>query len=117
MLDWSAFTHRKPERNIVGNAQRRIRGATNESNLAMTIALTVPFLGTILGSSFVFFLKRAMSELVQKALLGFAAGAMIAASMWSLLIPAIENAESQGVTGWVSATVGFFARHRPVAGD
>lgn len=42
----------------------------NESNLAMIIALTVPLLGTVLGSSFVFFLKRAMGELVQKALLG-----------------------------------------------
>lgn len=94
-----------------------MRGATNESNLAMAIALTVPFLETVLGSSFVFFLKRAMSELAQKALLGLAAGVMIAASEWSLLIPAIENAESQGVTGWAPATVGFFARHRPVAGD
>ena len=73
----------------------------------MIIALTVPLLGTVLGSSFVFFLKRAMGDLVQKALLGFAAGVMIAASVWSLLIPAIENAESQGMTGWVPATVGF----------
>lgn len=84
-----------------------MRGATNESNLAMAIALTIPFLETVLGSSFVFFLKRAMSELAQKALLGLAAGVMIAASEWSLLIPAIENAESQGVTGWVPATVGL----------
>ena len=72
-----------------------------ESNLGMIVALAVPFLGTVLGSSFVFFLKRAMSELLQKALLGFAAGVMIAASVWSLLIPAIENAEAQGMTGWI----------------
>ena len=48
-----------------------------------------------------------MGELVQKALLGFAAGVMIAASVWSLLIPAIENAEAQGVTGWIPASIGF----------
>ena len=78
-----------------------------ESNLGMIVALAVPFLGTVLGSSFVFFLKRAMSELLQKALLGFAAGVMIAASVWSLLIPAIENAEAQGMTGWIPASIGF----------
>lgn len=79
----------------------------SESNLGMIVALTIPFLGTVLGSSFVFFLKRAMSELLQKALLGFAAGVMIAASVWSLLIPAIENAEAQGMTGWIPASIGF----------
>ena len=79
----------------------------SEPNLGMIIALTVPFLGTVLGSSFIFFLKRAaMGELVRK-LLGFAAGVMIAASVWSLLIPAIENAEAQGVTGWIPASIGF----------
>ena len=77
----------------------------SEPNLGMIVALTVPFLGTVLGSSFVFFLKRAMGELVQKALLGFAAGVMIAASVWSLLIPAIENAEAQGMTGWMPASI------------
>lgn len=105
MLDWSAFTHRKPERNIVGNAQRRIRGATNESNLAMTIALTVPFLGTVLGSSFVFFLKRAMSELVQKALLGFAAGAMMYVVVEEL-IPETQAGRHSNV-GVVALALGF----------
>lgn len=68
----------------------------SELNLGMIVALAAPFLGTVLGSSFVFFLKHAMGDLVKKALLGFAAGVMIAASVWSLLIPAIENAEAQG---------------------
>lgn len=50
-----------------------------------------------------------MGELLQKALLGFAAGVMIAASVWSLLMPAIEMAEEQGVVGWIPASVGFLA--------
>ena len=52
--------------------------------------LMIPFLGTALGSAFVFFMKREMPALVQKVLLGFASGMMVAASVWSLLIPAIE---------------------------
>lgn len=79
----------------------------SELNLGIIVALMVPFLGTVFGSSFAFFLKQAMGELLQKALLGFVAGVMIAASVWSLLIPAIENAEAQGVLGWVPASIGF----------
>lgn len=51
-------------------------------------ALLIPFLGTALGAAFVFFIKRDMPELLQKALLGFASGVMVAASVWSLIIPA-----------------------------
>lgn len=57
---------------------------------AVIIALMIPFLGTVLGSSFVFFMKRDMSETLRKALMGFASGVMVAASVWSLLIPSIE---------------------------
>jgi ZIP family zinc transporter len=56
-------------------------------------ALLIPFLGTALGSAFVFFMKREMPALVQKVLLGFASGVMVAASVWSLLIPAMEMGE------------------------
>lgn len=56
-------------------------------------ALMIPFLGTALGSGFVFFMKRDMPELLQKVLLGFASGVMVAASVWSLIIPAIEMGE------------------------
>lgn len=79
----------------------------SETNLGMLLALTLPFLGTALGSSFVFLLKHAMGDLIQKILLGFAAGVMIAASIWSLLTPAIEAAEEQGVIGWIPASIGF----------
>lgn len=79
----------------------------NEATLGIAIALTLPLLGTTLGSSFVFFLKKDMNDLVQKILLGFAAGVMIAASIWSLLMPAIEMAEEQQVAGWLPAAIGF----------
>lgn len=73
-----------------------------------TIAiLLIPFLGTTLGAGMVFFMKEKMSPRVEKILLGFAAGVMIAASVWSLLIPAIELAEEQQLIGWVPAAVGF----------
>lgn len=73
----------------------------------MLIGVLIPFLGTTVGSSFVFLLKREMKPILQKVLLGFAAGVMIAASVWSLLIPAIEMAESQGKIAWIPAVVGF----------
>ena len=58
--------------------------------------LLLPFLGTSLGAASVFFMKKAMSDGLQKGLTGFAAGVMTAASVWSLLIPAIERSEELG---------------------
>ncbi len=60
------------------------------------IGLLIPLLGTMLGSAFVFFMKKDMPALVQKTLLGFASGVMVAASVWSLLIPAMEMCEADG---------------------
>ena len=65
------------------------------------------FLMTALGASMVFFFRKGGSAAVQRIFLGFAAGVMIAASVWSLLIPAIENAESLGLPGWLPAAGGF----------
>lgn len=65
------------------------------------------FLLTTLGAATVFLFRRDMAEGLRKALFGFAAGVMIAASVWSMLIPAIEGAEAMGMTGWVPASVGF----------
>jgi len=65
------------------------------------------FLMTSLGASLVFFFRKSISASVQKILLGFAAGVMTAASVWSLLIPAIEQAQAQGVLGWMPAAGGF----------
>ena len=71
------------------------------------IGLLIPLLGTMLGASFVFFMKREMPERLQKALLGFASGVMVAASVWSLLIPAIEMPKSTGFMQVMPAAVGF----------
>ncbi|MBO7478019.1 MAG: ZIP family metal transporter [Salinivirgaceae bacterium] len=65
---------------------------------AIITALLIPFLGTTLGSAFVFFMKREMPELFQKTLLGFASGVMVAAAVWSLIIPAIDMGSIAKVT-------------------
>lgn len=77
------------------------------ATLALCLALIVPFAGNTLGAALVFFLKDGMGERFQKALLGFAAGVMIAASVWSLIIPAIEASETGPLPAWLPATVGF----------
>lgn len=74
---------------------------------AVLTALLIPFLGTALGSAFVFFMKREMPAWLQKALLGFASGVMVAASVWSLLIPAMEMGEGTGAV--VPAVAGLLA--------
>lgn len=71
------------------------------------IIIAIPFLGTVLGSAMVFFMKKEMNAKLGKLLLGFASGVMIAASVWSLLIPAIEMSEEQGKLSWLPATAGF----------
>ena len=73
----------------------------------IAIGLLIPFLGTVLGSGMVIFMKDKMDQRVEKVLLGFASGVMIAASIWSLLLPSIEMSEQQGVIGWIPAAVGF----------
>lgn len=65
------------------------------------------FLMTTLGASMVFLFRKAMSGKIQKIFLGFAAGIMIAASVWSLLIPSIEEAQASGQIGWIPAAGGF----------
>ena len=68
---------------------------------------TFTFLMTALGAATVFFFRREITPAIQRLFLGFAAGVMIAASVWSLLIPAIEEAEESGVPGYLPATGGF----------
>ena len=75
--------------------------------MQIALGLMIPFLGTTLGSAIVFFMRKEMNKKIEKMLLGFAAGVMIAASVWSLLIPAIDMAEEQGKIAWIPATVGF----------
>ena len=73
------------------------------------LGILIPFLGTTLGSSCVFFMKNTFSDLIQRSLAGFAAGVMVAASIWSLLIPAIEQSESMGKLSFLPAFIGFWS--------
>jgi ZIP family zinc transporter len=79
----------------------------NSINWTVFWGLLIPFLGTALGSTCVFFMKRDMNDAVQRALLGFAAGVMIAASVWSLLIPAMEMSKHLERLAFLPALSGF----------
>ena len=68
----------------------------------------IPFAGTALGSACVFFMKKELSRPVQRALIGFAAGVMVAASVWSLLIPAMEQCAGGGRWYFLPALAGFW---------
>ena len=76
-------------------------------NIQILEGILIPFLGTSLGAAMVFFLKKQISSGVQKALTGFAAGVMVAASFWSLLQPAIESSAHLGTLAFLPAAVGF----------
>jgi ZIP family zinc transporter len=71
------------------------------------IGILIPFIGTSLGSAVVFAFKNEVNVKLQKMFLGFAAGVMFAASIWSLIIPSIEMTEAQGKIGWIAATIGI----------
>ena len=80
--------------------------------MSVFIGLMLPFAGTALGAACVFLLKDKISEVVEKSLLGFASGVMMAASIWSLIIPSINMAEEQGKIAWVPAAVRLFIGNR-----
>lgn len=73
----------------------------------LAIGLTIPFIGTALGASCVLFMRKAMKGRLQNALTGFAAGVMVAASVWSLLIPSIEMTGKEGLMSVFPAVIGF----------
>ena len=75
----------------------------------LIIGLLLPFAGTTLGAACVFLMKKQMPDLVQKTLLGFASGVMVAASVWSLLIPSIEMSGTENATRVIPAVSGFIA--------
>ena len=80
-----------------------------EMTTTIIVGLLIPLLGTMLGSAFVFFMKDEMSARLQKTLLGFASGVMVAASVWSLLIPAMESsAERMGKLAFIPAVIGLW---------
>ena len=73
----------------------------------LLIGLSIPFLGTTLGSAMVFFMKDTINKKIEKMLLGFASGVMIAAAIWSLIVPSIDMAQEQGKIAWFPAAIGF----------
>ena len=81
-----------------------------KTHMTLEIArgIMIPFAGTALGAACVFFMKRSLNSMVQRVLTGFAAGVMVAASIWSLLIPAMEQASSMGRWAFVPAVAGFW---------
>ena len=70
--------------------------------------ILIPFAGTSLGAAMVFFMKTSLNEQVSRALTGFAAGVMVAASIWSLLIPSMEQSAAMGIWAFVPAVIGFW---------
>lgn len=77
-------------------------------NIELVQGILIPFAGTSLGAAMVLFMKKALNRTVERALTGFAAGVMVAASIWSLLIPAIESSEAMGQFAFIPAVVGFW---------
>lgn len=77
------------------------------SMFELAVGLLIPFIGTSAGAGCVFFLKNELNPKVQKALLGFASGVMVAASVWSLLIPAMDMSEHMGKLSFIPAAVGL----------
>lgn len=75
--------------------------------LSVLIGIMIPFIGTMLGSACVFFMTKKMNTLIQKLLLGFASGVMIAASVWSLLIPSLDLSASLEKFAFIPAVIGF----------
>ncbi len=75
--------------------------------LEISIGIVIPFVGTCLGAALVFLMKNKINHCLEKILLGFASGVMVAASIWSLLIPAIEQSNTLQKLSWLPATIGF----------
>lgn len=80
----------------------------NEYGIA-ALGISIPFIGTFLGAGMIFVLKNEISPSLQKLLLGFASGVMVAASVWSLLLPSISISQDLGLISWVPPALGFLA--------
>ena len=82
--------------------------AGRETDMELVYGIALPFLGTALGAACVFFMRKTLRDSVQRALTGFAAGVMVAASVWSLLIPAIKQSAALGRWAFFPAFAGFW---------
>ena len=77
-------------------------------NMEVVRGILIPFLGTSLGAACIFFMRGRLNAMVQRALTGFAAGVMVAASVWSLLLPAIDQSAAMGSLAFLPAAAGFW---------
>lgn len=80
-----------------------------DMNQTVILGILIPFIGTAAGSACVFFMRHKLSRMVERSLMGFAAGVMVAASIWSLLIPAMEQSAASGKWAFLPAVIGFWA--------
>ena len=90
------------------NNHPEYRDEAGGSYMQTFLGILIPFLGTTAGAACVFFMKKSLGDLVQRSLAGFAAGVMVAASIWSLLIPAIEQSAAMGTFAFFPALLGFW---------
>ncbi len=93
---------------LIGSVEKWDKESVYMINSDVILGLMIPFLGTSLGAAAVFFMKHTFSENLSRMLTGFAAGVMIAASVWSLIIPAIEQSEHMGRFSFLCAFIGFW---------
>ncbi len=100
----ASISERLTERIIAGRKTTVVLMLSNE----IIMGLMIPLLGTSAGGACVFFMKRGLDINIQKALTGFAAGVMVAASVWSLIIPAMEQSSGLGQLAFVPAFIGFW---------
>lgn len=101
------FCYKKSFKHIILRISIKIE--LNEvKHMELLQGLSLPFIGTALGAACVFFLKKELSPFLQKSLSGFAAGVMMAASVWSLIIPAIDQSENLGNLSFIPAFIGFW---------
>lgn len=92
----------------LADEENSVRKGEKDMRTEILLGLAIPFLGTALGSGCVFFMKKNLGKTVQRALTGFAGGVMVAASVWSLIIPAIEQAENLKKLSFLPAVIGFW---------
>ena len=92
----------------LADEENSVRKGEKDMRTEIILGLTIPFLGTALGSGCVFFMKKNLGKTLQRALTGFAGGVMVAASVWSLIIPAMEQAENLKKLSFLPAVIGFW---------
>ena len=100
-------SHVRARRHILYMTERTREGRVKRKMNQVIPGLLLPFIGTAAGAACVFFLRGALGRGVSRALTGFAAGVMVAASIWSLIVPAIDQSSDMGSLAFLPAFIGF----------